>query len=82
MGHLIYLINEDFLPKGINLKNDEFLLWTNYYGNASDVQINQITKNYKNLIIDNCHAFFHLLLEVLIIVTQPENFLVYQMELI
>ena len=53
-----YLINEEFLPKGINLKNDEFLLWTNYYGNASDKQINLITKNYKNLIIDNCHAFF------------------------
>ena len=38
--------------------NDEFILWTNYYGNARDNEIKNVSEKYPNLIIDNCHAFF------------------------
>ena len=34
------------------------MFWTNYYGNATESKIKKIFKKYKNLIIDNCHAFF------------------------
>lgn len=53
-----YYLNEKLLPFNINPKKDEFLLWTNYYGNASINDIKNIKNKYKNLIIDNCHAFF------------------------
>ena len=53
-----YLLDDYLLPKDIDLKDDEYMFWTNYYGNASTKEIKFITKKYKNLIIDNCHAFF------------------------
>ena len=38
-----YKLDNDLLPKDIDLKNNEFLLWTNYYGNASsnDIPLNK-----------------------------------------
>tara|TARA_Y100001968_G_C19321312_1_gene699415 strand:+ start:203 stop:1177 length:975 start_codon:yes stop_codon:yes gene_type:complete len=53
-----YLLDDELLPKGVVLKDDDYMFWTNYYGNASKAQINKISSKYKNLIIDNCHAFF------------------------
>ena len=55
-----YTLDDDLLPKGIHLRDTDFILWTNYYGNANDKQIDTILRRYKNLIIDNCHAFFSL----------------------
>ena len=53
-----YNLDENLLPKDIFLKKNEFLLWTNYYGNASEDDIKYITSNFNNIIIDNCNAFF------------------------
>ena len=53
-----YNLDENLLPKDIFLKKNEFLLWTNYYGNASEDEIKYITSNFNNIIIDNCNAFF------------------------
>ena len=54
-----YYLDDDLTPKDVELNDDsEALLWVNYYGNAGAKQIEKVTKKYKNLIIDNCHAFF------------------------
>ena len=53
-----YLLDDQLLPKDIDIKKNEYMFWTNYYGNASIKEIKFITKKFKNLIIDNCHAFF------------------------
>ena len=53
-----YKLHEKLLPKNIYPQKNEFVLWTNYYGNASDQEKTIIHKRYPNLIIDNCHAFF------------------------
>ena len=53
-----YYLDENLLPKDIFLKENEYLLWTNYYGNASEKDIKNITSNFSNIIIDNCNAFF------------------------
>ena len=53
-----YKLDDQLLPKDIYPKKNEFILWTNYYGNASEKEKQIIQKRYPNLIIDNCHAFF------------------------
>ena len=53
-----YFIDHDMMPLDVKLKKDEILFWINYYGNASEQNINRIRQNYKNLIIDNTQAFF------------------------
>ena len=53
-----YFLDENLLPLNVELNDDEYILWTNYYGNASTESIDYIINTYKNLIIDNCHAFF------------------------
>lgn len=53
-----YFLTDKLLPKNVTLQPDEFILWTNYYGNASEADIDFILNEYKNVIIDNSHAFF------------------------
>lgn len=53
-----YNINVDFLPTCVNLKDDEALLWANYYGVQPQSQVDKLVGRYKNLIIDNTQAFF------------------------
>ena len=54
-----YKLVADLMPKGIELNKNEYLLWTNYYGNASKEMISLIEKKYSGrLIIDSCHAFY------------------------
>lgn len=54
-----YFLTENLLPKDVELKESEVLLWTNYYGNASEEEISEVVTRYQgSLIIDNCHAFF------------------------
>ncbi len=56
---LFYKLDEQLLPKLERLENDEGILWTNYYGNASVENLHIIEKKYGgNLIVDNCHAFY------------------------
>ena len=51
-----YHINKNFLPTKEFLQN-EFILYPNYFG-LCDNQAELLSKKYKNLILDNAHAFF------------------------
>ena len=53
-----YFLTDQLTPKNIKPNDNEYIFWTNYYGNASEVEKAFMVKNYKNLIIDNCQAFF------------------------
>lgn len=55
-----YRLTDDLTPMDVNPKEGEAILWVNYYGNATENQIATVVDKYKsrNLIIDNCHAFF------------------------
>lgn len=54
-----YKLDQNLLPLDVKLKKKEYLLWTNYYGNATNEMISVIKKKYSGqLIVDNCHAFF------------------------
>jgi len=53
-----YFLDDKLLPKGIKPKENEMVLWINYFGNKSEADIQAVVGRYTNLIIDNCHAFF------------------------
>lgn len=53
-----YFLDSKLMPENVSLRSDDVLLWTNYFGNARDVDIDMVSNLYENLIIDNCHAFF------------------------
>jgi len=53
-----YFLDSKLMPKDISLGCDDVLLWTNYFGNARDEEIDRVCSDYDNVIIDNCHAFF------------------------
>lgn len=54
-----YYLDKDLTPKDICPKDNEMVLWINYYGNATNEQIQQVINKYPNLLIDNCHVFFN-----------------------
>ena len=59
-----YKIKEDFTPEFEKELNDnEYLYIVNYYGQLSNEKINNLKNKYKNIILDNTHAFFQNLLE-------------------
>lgn len=51
-----YHIDKFFMPKK-NFAEDEYILYPNYFG-LCDEQAENLSKKYKNLILDNAHAFF------------------------
>lgn len=51
-----YHINKEFMPIK-NFNKNKYILYNNYFGICSK-QINLLKRNYKNLIIDNCQAFY------------------------
>ena len=54
-----YRLDANLMPLDVDLKEDEYILWTNYYGNATEEMISFIENKYSGQIIaDNCHAFF------------------------
>ena len=53
-----YYLNDDLTPKDINPKENEAVMWVNYYGNATEEQKQKVYKQYPILFVDNCHAFF------------------------
>lgn len=53
-----YFLDDKLLPKGVQLKGGEMLLWINYFGNKSKTEIQDLAERYEHLIIDNCHAFY------------------------
>ena len=55
-----YFLDSKLMPENVALESDDVLLWTNYFGNARNEEIDKVTDLYENVIIDNCHAFFSL----------------------
>lgn len=53
-----YHINENFLPVESELREDEWLYLVNYYGQLSREMIEKYKKKYKNIILDQAHAYF------------------------
>lgn len=54
-----YHLAEDLTPEKIAPEKDALVLWTNYYGNATDEVIDRLVRRFDGrLILDNCHAFF------------------------
>lgn len=51
-----YHIDKFFMPTK-NFAEDEYILYPNYFG-LCDEQAENLSKKYKNLILDNAHAFF------------------------
>lgn len=60
ISYKFYKINKELeIDKEIILNEDEYLLYTNYYG-IKDIYANQLAKKYGNkLIIDNAQALFY-----------------------
>lgn len=55
----LYQIKEDFLPDfNKELLDNEYLYIVNYYGQLSNNIIIKLKERYKNIILDNTHAFF------------------------
>ena len=55
--YLFYHINEAFLPINLEIKDSDAILYTNYFG-INQKGVGEVTKSYKNVIIDNAQAFF------------------------
>ncbi|MCQ2454796.1 MAG: hypothetical protein MJ090_01435 [Clostridia bacterium] len=54
-----YNIDENFLPVfDRQLKNDEYLYVVNLYGQIANAKLEELKNKYKNIIVDNIHAFF------------------------
>lgn len=51
-----YHIDEKFMPKEI-FEEDAFILYTNYFGVCAK-NVKALAQKYKNLIVDNAHAFY------------------------
>lgn len=52
-----YYLDDDFLPKSLQLDDNQYLLWVNYFG-INSFKIKILEKKYKNLIVDSTQAFF------------------------
>jgi hypothetical protein len=53
-----YLISERFEPQLIDNEDGSAVLIVNYFGLFSRQKLNQLKSKYRNVIIDNCGAFF------------------------
>ena len=53
-----YHIGEDLLPTDFHIEEDEYLYLVNYYGQIKAEAIERYKTEYKNLILDNAHAYF------------------------
>jgi hypothetical protein len=51
-----YHIDENFMPT-CEFKKEDFIVYTNYFGICAK-NVKTLAKSYKNLIIDNAHAFY------------------------
>jgi len=59
-----YHVNEDFSPKiDFKLSSSDYLYLVNYYGQISNVYIENLAQKIENLIVDNSQAFFQMPVE-------------------
>lgn len=58
IDYAFYAVNEDLEPdQSLTIRRDEHLLYINYFGLKS-AAVQELTKKYPNIIIDNAQAFF------------------------
>ncbi len=53
-----YNIDSNFTPLISSIKKDEYIYIVNYYGQLDNYYIEELSKNYRHLIVDNAQAFF------------------------
>ena len=53
-----YAVGDDFLPRNVVLKDDEWLYLVNYYGQVDNGKIQELAECYKRVIVDNAQAYF------------------------
>lgn len=53
-----YHFEESFYPKDVALRENEGILYPNYYGLCSDEKCKWVVDTYRNVIFDNTQAFF------------------------
>ena len=53
-----YHINADFMPEAVEVKDNDLIIWTNYYGIQSERVIELLRQKYKHILFDNTQAFF------------------------
>lgn len=53
-----YNIDRDFMPIGIELLPNEYILWVNYFGTQHIDKAIKIVERFKNVILDNTQAFY------------------------
>lgn len=58
VDYCYYRIQKNWLPEEIEVSKDEWLYIVNYYGQINNNQIEELKKQYKNIIVDNTQAYF------------------------
>lgn len=53
-----FSIDADWLPKNLNLREDEYLYIVDYYGQLTDSQILDLKQKYQRVILDETMAYF------------------------
>ena len=53
-----FSIGEDWLPKKVELFDDEWLYIVNYYGQLTPNTIRDLKNKYKRIIVDNAQAYY------------------------
>lgn len=53
-----YRLDDDFIPAGVSLAQDEYLLWVNYFGTAAGSNAWKVFDMHRRVIFDNTQAFF------------------------
>ena len=69
-----YAIDKNFEPKADENANNSAFLIVNYFGILSSSYLSTITHRYKNVIVDNCPAFYNSPLEKVYNVYSPRKF--------
>ena len=57
IAHEFYHLDEDFYPEKIIVQDQEALLYINYFG-IMDANVQKLSLEYKNLIVDNSQSYF------------------------
>lgn len=56
-----YYINGDFKPIiDFDINNNEYIYIVNYYGQLDNSYINELKREYKNIIVDNAQSYFQM----------------------
>lgn len=53
-----YAIGLDFRPHNLKIQDDEWLYLVNYYGQIDNKELQSISKQFPNIIVDNVQAYF------------------------